>query len=57
MASGMYVSPERVERDGWLVAYAGESMMREEAARRGLIPKGAPELPKRQRRGKKAAEK
>ena len=55
---GMYVSPVRVERDGWLVAYAGESMLMEEAARRGLIRKEAPEQPKRApRRGKKAAEK
>lgn len=55
---GMYVSPECVERGGWLIAYAGEQMMMEEAARRGLIQKEAPEQPKRApRRGKKAAEK
>ncbi len=52
------MSPERVERGGWLIAYAGEQMMMEEAARRGLIQKEAPEQPKRApRRGKKAAEK
>lgn len=53
---GMYVSPERVERGGWLIAYAGEKMMMEEAARRGLVRNEAPEQPKGpQRRGKKAA--
>ena len=57
MGRGMFVSPERVERDGWLIAYKGESMMMEEAARRGLLTEAKPERPKRApRRGKKAAE-
>lgn len=33
----MYTSHDRVERDGFLVAYAGEVMSDEEAARRGLL--------------------
>ena len=35
---GMYTCPERVERDGWLVAFEGETMTMEEAASRGLVP-------------------
>lgn len=34
---GIYVSPERVERDGRLVAFAGEAMTEDEAKARGLI--------------------
>ena len=56
----MYVSPERIERDGWLIAFAGEAMSREEAARRGLLTGGAHEAAKAParapRRRKKAAE-
>lgn len=33
----MYTAKERIERDGYLVAYAGETMSDEEARRRGLI--------------------
>lgn len=34
---GAYVSPERVERDGLLVAFKGETMTEDEAKRRGLL--------------------
>lgn len=43
----MYTSPERVTRNGYLVAYAGEVMTDAEAARRGLLKT---EAPKRRRR-------
>lgn len=33
----LYISKERVERDGVLVAWKGEPMSHEEAARRGLL--------------------
>lgn len=36
-----YAADKRVERDGVLIAYAGEVMTRDEAERRGLI-KDAP---------------
>ena len=42
MAEGMYASPKRVERDGYLVAFEGEVMGMEEAARRGLLPEDEP---------------
>lgn len=35
----MYTSPERVTRNGYLVAYAGEVMTDGEAERRGLLSK------------------
>ena len=34
---GLYTAPERVERDGRLICYAGEIMSMEEAERRGLL--------------------
>lgn len=34
---GMYISEERIERDGYLIAYAGEVMSEDEARKRGLI--------------------
>ena len=34
----MYVSPRRVVRKGYLVAFEGEPMSDEEAAFRGLLP-------------------
>lgn len=34
---GMYTSRKRVERDGWLIAFEGEVMSMDEAARRGLL--------------------
>lgn len=37
----MYTSPERVVKNGKLVAFAGETMTDEEAKRRGLIGAGA----------------
>ena len=43
----MYTSPERVTRNGYLVAYAGEIMTEAEAERRGLLKA---EAPKRRRR-------
>ena len=52
--SGMYVSPERVERNGWLIAFAGEAMSREEAARRGLLAE-EPQAPKKAPRSRKKA--
>lgn len=36
MVNGMYVSPERVVRGGYLIAFEGEVMGMDEAARRGL---------------------
>ena len=41
MADGIYTSPERVERDGFLVAYEGERMTMDEAEKRGLLEKPA----------------
>lgn len=32
-----YTSPTRVERDGYLVAFAGETMTETEARKRGLL--------------------
>lgn len=46
----MYVSKERVVRDGYLVAYEGEEMSEDEARERGLIEE---ERPKSRRRPKK----
>lgn len=43
MAGGMYICHERVERDGYLVAFAGEKMTMDEAARRGLVSDGPAE--------------
>ena len=44
--SGMYTCNERVERDGYLIAFEGEVMSEEEARRRGLIKdETAPEAP------------
>lgn len=37
---GTYTSPARVERDGVLVAFEGEVMTAQEAAERGLLPRG-----------------
>lgn len=49
---GTYTQPVRVERDGRLVAFAGEVMTMDEAVSRGLVK---PEKPaaKRTGRGKK----
>ena len=34
----IYRVPERIERDGRLIAFAGEIMTEEEAAERGILP-------------------
>lgn len=39
----MYVSPKRVTRNGYLIAYKGEEMSEDEALSRGLLkPKAKP---------------
>lgn len=58
MANGMYTSPERVVRDGWLVAFAGEVMTMDEAAARGLVQGEAAEpeeKPASRRQARKAS--
>lgn len=35
---GIYKVPERIERDGRLIAFAGEIMTEEEADERGILP-------------------
>ena len=61
MARGTYICPERVERDGYLVAFAGEEMTIDEAARRGLVSrdpepdKPEPDKPKQRKRARKAS--
>lgn len=35
---GIYRVPERIERDGRLIAFAGEIMTEEEAVERGVLP-------------------
>lgn len=37
MSEGTYICPERVERDGYLVAFEGEVMSMDEAVKRGLV--------------------
>ena len=46
MTNGMYVSPKRIVRNGFLVAYKGEVMGLDEAARRGLVA-DEPDQPKK----------
>ena len=53
MANGTYTCPERVVRDGILVAFAGEVMTMDEAAARGLVSEAEPE-PKPARKTRKA---
>ena len=59
MTDGMYTCPQRVERDGFLVAFEGEVMGMDEAARRGLVtepePEPEPEPEKPRRRGTRKA--
>ena len=53
MAEGTYTCTERVERDGYLVAFEGEVMSMDEAVKRGLVsnvPQPEPEKPKRRTR-------
>lgn len=40
---GIYTAPERIERDGVLVAFKGEIMTEEEAVLRGILPSDKPE--------------
>ena len=47
MANGTYTCPKRVERNGRLVAFAGEVMTMDEAERRGLAAVEAPEKQKK----------
>lgn len=51
MVDGMYVSPKRVVRSGFLVAYEGEVMGMDEAARRGLVKDAAKKPAPRRRTG------
>lgn len=44
-AEGIWTCPERVERDGYLVAYEGEKMTMAEAERRGLLDEKPAEKP------------
>lgn len=56
---GLYTVPERVERDGKLVAFEGEIMSEEEARERGILeaPKpAAKKAPAKKAATKKAAE-
>ena len=48
MASGTYTSPERVIRDGRLVAFAGEVMTMDEAIARGLVDNGNGQEPEKE---------
>lgn len=51
MGTGIYTAPERVERDGVLVCFAGERMTYDEAAKRGLhVPAAPPAAPRDERR-------
>lgn len=49
MAAGTYTSPERVEREGRLVAYKGEEMTMDEAIQRGLVEEPKPRTPRRKK--------
>lgn len=57
MTEGMYTSPKRVERDGYLVAFEGEVMGMDEAARRGLFPEEEPVEPEPAPRRRRKASK
>lgn len=52
----MYRSETRVIRDGHLVAFEGEEMTDEEAARRGLLTPAKEEKPKPRRKPRKTQE-
>ena len=54
MADGTYTCTERVERDGWLVAFEGEVMSMDEAVKRGLVT-AEPDEPRRMRKADWAA--
>lgn len=55
----MYTSKERVIRDGYLIAFEGEVMSDEEAAKRGLLdpePEQKPKAKSTRRKAKPKAE-
>ncbi|MEE0635636.1 hypothetical protein [Adlercreutzia sp.] len=55
----MYTSKERVIRDGYLIAFEGEVMSDEEAAKRGLLdpePEQKPKAKNTRRKAKPKAE-
>lgn len=55
----MYASKERVIRDGYLIAFEGEVMSDEEAAKRGLLdpePEQKPKAKSTRRKAKPKAE-
>lgn len=55
----MYTSKERVIRDGYLIAFEGEVMSDEEAAKRGLLdpePEQKPKAKSARRKAKPKAE-
>lgn len=55
----MYTSKERVIRDGYLIAFEGEVMSDEEAAKRGLLdpePEQKPKAKSTRRKAKSKAE-
>lgn len=52
----MFTSEKRVIRDGYLVAFAGETMSDEEAAARGLLTHEAEDKPKRKAKPKQEPE-
>jgi len=54
--TGLYTSKERVERDGRLVAYAGEVMSIDEAKRRGIYEHESKKRAPRKRAPKNQAE-
>lgn len=53
----MYTSPKRVERNGYLVCFAGEQMTDEEARKRGLLDIDAPEEEKPEKKSGKTSSK
>lgn len=50
----MYTSKERVIRDGYLIAFEGEVMSDEEAAKRGLLDQEPEQKPKAKSTRRKA---
>lgn len=50
----MYTSKERVIRDGYLIAFEGEVMSDEEAAKRGLLDPEPEQKPKAKSTSRKA---
>ena len=56
MATGTYTSPKRVERDGRLVAFEGETMTMDEAIFRGLVKEAKPKAPAKEKKPAKETE-